>query len=251
MIQTILQALDQAAAEHLPVGARYLLVEQQRTGTGVAPHRYDGNGRWTPIANDNAGTFSYWRLTSPIKEQEVDAAGCYDVFEAVYSLRLVAMVDRSLCPDLIDVARGAATAVRGTDDGIRASLKLRTVDFGVSSVEVNSQRVYTQEFGGTLDVNPDKALVSIDIAVTITGKSNCFAPCEATADYLCGLIEAQTWQRIKGCMTEAQIAAAIADLCVGSSCDFDITVNVNGVFVETIPGVDPCVDNTLNITITA
>jgi hypothetical protein len=52
-------------------------------------------------------------------------------------------------------------------------------------------------------------------------------------------------------MTEAQIAAAIADLCVGSSCDFDITVNVNGVFVETIPGVDPCVDNTLNITITA
>jgi hypothetical protein len=68
---------------------------------------------------------------------------------------------------------------------------------------------------------------------------------------LCGLIEAQTWQRIKGCMTEAQIAAAIADLCVGSSCDFDITVNVNGVFVETIPGVDPCVDNTLNITITA
>lgn len=37
----------------------------------------------------------------------------------------------------------------------------------------------------------------------------------------------------------------------GGACDYDITVNVNGVFVQTINDVDPCVNNTLNITITA
>lgn len=37
----------------------------------------------------------------------------------------------------------------------------------------------------------------------------------------------------------------------GSACDYDITVNVGGVFVQTINDVNPCVNNTLNITITA
>ena len=37
----------------------------------------------------------------------------------------------------------------------------------------------------------------------------------------------------------------------GTACDYDITVNVNGSFVQTINDVDPCVNNTLNITITA
>lgn len=37
---------------------------------------------------------------------------------------------------------------------------------------------------------------------------------------------------------------------VPGSCPFDITVNVDGVFVETISDVDPCVDNTLTINIT-
>ena len=37
----------------------------------------------------------------------------------------------------------------------------------------------------------------------------------------------------------------------GTACDYDITVNVNGVFVQTVNDVDPCVNNTLNINITA
>lgn len=35
------------------------------------------------------------------------------------------------------------------------------------------------------------------------------------------------------------------------ACPYDITVNVNGTFVQTVTGVDPCVANTLNINITA
>jgi len=37
---------------------------------------------------------------------------------------------------------------------------------------------------------------------------------------------------------------------VDEGCPFDITVNVDGVFVETITDVDPCVDNTLTLNIT-
>ena len=41
------------------------------------------------------------------------------------------------------------------------------------------------------------------------------------------------------------------DYCDQSACPYDITVNVNGTFVQTVTGVDPCVANTLNINITA
>lgn len=41
------------------------------------------------------------------------------------------------------------------------------------------------------------------------------------------------------------------DTSGGTACDYDITVNVNGVFVQTVNDVDPCVNNTLNINITA
>ena len=37
----------------------------------------------------------------------------------------------------------------------------------------------------------------------------------------------------------------------GTTCDYDITVNVNGVFVQTLTDINPCVANTLNINITA
>ena len=237
MIQQILQAIDAAAAQHLPVAVRHLLAEQQPTGSGIAPHIYVGNGNWNQIANDNAGTFSYWRLLSPIREQEVDAPGCFDAFQATYNLRLVAMIDRDICGDVLDATRAAATAIRNTDDDLRAALKLMLVDFATGSVEVQSARVYQQEFGGTLDVNPNKALVAIDVSVSVTGKSACFEPCLPATDFFCALIEAKTWAKIKACMTEGQVADAIADLCDDAPCD-PLSVVVNGETYSTI--ADPC-----------
>jgi len=237
MIQQILQAIDAAAAQHLPVAVRHLLAEQQPTGNGIAPHIYVGNGHWNQIANDNAGTFSYWRLLSPIREQEVDAPGCFDAFQATYNLRLVAMIDRDICGDVLDATRAAATAIRNTDDDLRAALKLMLVDFATGSVEVQSARVYQQEFGGTLDVNPNKALVAIDVSVSVTGKSACFEPCIPAADFFCALIEAKTWAKIKACMTEGQVADAIADLCDDAPCDpLSIAINSeDGVIVVNEP----------------
>jgi hypothetical protein len=237
MIQQILQALDAAAAQHLPVALRHLLTEQQPTGSGIAPHVYVGNGNWNPIANDNAGTFSYWRLMSPIREQEVDAPGCFDAFQATYNLRLVSMIDRDICGDVFDATRAAATAIRNTDDDLRAALKLMLVDFSSGSVEVQSSRVYNQEFGGGLDVNPNKTLVAIDVTISVTGRSSCFEPCIPTPDFFCALIEAKTWSKIKDCMTAGQIADAIEDLCDDAPCD-PLSVRVNGEPYATIE--DPC-----------
>jgi hypothetical protein len=237
MIQQILQALDAAAAQHLPVALRHLLTEQQPTGSGIAPHVYVGNGNWNPIANDNAGTFSYWRLMSPIREQEVDAPGCFDAFQATYNLRLVSMIDRDICGDVFDATRAAATAIRNTDDELRAALKLMLVDFSSGSVEVQSSRVYNQEFGGGLDVNPNKTLVAIDVTISVTGRSSCFEPCTPTPDFFCALIEAKTWAKIKDCMTAGQIADAIEDLCDDAPCD-PLSVQVNGEPYATIE--DPC-----------
>ena len=237
MIQQILQAIDAAAAQHLPVAVRHLLAEQQPTGSGIAPHIYVGNGNWNQIANDNAGTFSYWRLLSPIREQEVDAPGCFDAFQATYNLRLVSLIDRDICGDVLDATRAAATAIRNTDDDLRAALKLMLVDFATGSVEVQSARVYQQEFGGTLDVNPNKALVAIDVSVSVTGKSACFEPCLPATDFFCALIEAKTWAKIKACMTEGQVADAIADLCDDAPCDpLSIAINSeDGVIVVNEP----------------
>jgi hypothetical protein len=229
--------LDAAAAQHLPVAVRHLLTEQQPTGIGIAPHVYVGNGNWNPIANDNAGTFSYWRLMSPIREQEVDAPGCFDAFQATYNLRLVSMIDRDICGDVFDATRAAATAIRNTDDELRAALKLMLVDFSSGSVEVQSSRVYNQEFGGGLDVNPNKTLVAIDVTISVTGRSSCFEPCTPTPDFFCALIEAKTWAKIKGCMTAGQIADAIEDLCDDAPCD-PLSVRVNGEPYATIE--DPC-----------
>ena len=237
MIQQILQALDAAAAQHLPVALRHLLTEQQPTGSGIAPHVYVGNGNWNPIANDNAGTFSYWRLMSPIREQEVDAPGCFDAFQATYNLRLVSMIDRDICGDVFDATRAAATAIRNTDDDLRAALKLMLVDFSSGSVEVQSSRVYNQEFGGGLDVNPNKTLVAIDVTISVTGRSSCFEPCTPTPDFFCALIEAKTWSKIKDCMTAGQIADAVEDLCDDAPCD-PLSVRVNGEPYATIE--DPC-----------
>jgi hypothetical protein len=237
MIQQILQALDAAAAQHLPVAVRHLLTEQQPTGSGIAPHVYVGNGNWNPIANDNAGTFSYWRLMSPIREQEVDAPGCFDAFQATYNLRLVSMIDRDICGDVFDATRAAATAIRNTDDDLRAALKLMLVDFSSGSVEVQSSRVYSQEFGNGLDVNPNKTLVAIDVTISVTGRSSCFEPCTPTPDFFCALIEAKTWSKIKDCMTAGQIADAIEDLCDDAPCD-PLSVRVNGEPYATI--ADPC-----------
>ena len=285
MIQTIIEALDLAASEVLPVVTRHGLAEQR----GGAPHVYAGDGQWTPIATDAGGTFSYWRLTGPVSETSVEGTSCNNDFQATYQLRLVSFLDREVCPSVIDAARAAMSAIRGSDDGIRQAIGLRRVGISTARMDVDSPRVYAQEFGSAGDVPTDRMLVAIDATLVVIGKAQCFLPCGEVKSLLCASVSAASWARIKACMSEAQIDAAEADLCEGGPCDpttvngtesdtptilvqqggvnvgtlnpatgvhnvpecdpcpFDIELYVDAVLVDTILDVEPCINNTLNI----
>ena len=215
MISTIIDALDLAASEQLPTGARSGLAELRPVTGGTAPYVDGGAGQWTQVAGDAAGTFSYWRLTSPIVEVDTDGPSCNDYFQATYQLRLVSMVNRAQCGQVVDNARSAASAIRDVD--VAAALGLSKPRTGVSkvSVDVDSRKVYQNEFGTAGDVPPNLTLVAIDVTFLAVGSAACFAPCETPESLLCMSIARATWAKIKACMSVVQIDAAQADLCEG------------------------------------
>ncbi len=63
------------------------------------------------------------------------------------------------------------------------------------------------------------------------------------------LIAPLTWPEILAEMSVEQIAAAQADLG-GASCPMTVVINVDGSEEERLTGIDPCEDQTYNITIT-
>lgn len=238
MIQQLIDAMDLAARTQLPAVVRHGLSELRPVTGGTAPHIYDGGSTWQAVAGDRGGSWSYWRLTAPVVEVDTDGPSCNDYFQVTYQLRLVTMVDRELCGAVQDAARGAASAIRGTDDDIRSALKLSRFGVDRVSIDMDSAKVYQAEFGQAGDVPPGKSLVALDVALTAVGKAHCFAPCEPVGSLLCLAIERATWQAIKACMSSTQLQVAEEDLCdPAPPCD-PLTVNINGEEVDVID--DPC-----------
>lgn len=214
MIQTLIDILDAAVALHLPTVKRHGLAELHPIdGGGTQPVVYSGDGSFNQIANDNAGSFSYWRLNGSERTTKADVPGqACEAFALALPLRYVAMVDRERCPLVQDSARAALWAAMATGSSIRPVIQAIVVDFGSTSIDADTRRVYQQEFGTALQT-ADKAFVAIDITVVVTGRAECFDPCDTPTNFLCALIQNRTWLQIKACMTDAQIEAAIEDLC--------------------------------------
>jgi hypothetical protein len=247
MIGTLISMLDAAIEVHLPTVKRHGLAELMPVDGGTQPVVYADSGSFVPIANDNSGTFSYWRINGKESTTQVDIPGlACGAFANSIPLRFVAMVDRTICPQVQDAARAALWSAMDADDSIRSVVKAISIDFNSTAVEADTRRVYRQEFGKELDT-ADKAFVAIDLSVVVTGDPACFDPCNNVGDFLCALIQRKTWAQIKACMTDAQIEAADADLCTGGSCPYDGEIFINGVLSGTFGPFDPCVPNTLNI----
>jgi len=218
MIQTLISMLDAAIAQHLPTVKRHGLAELQPVDGGTQPVIYADNGSFVQIANDNSGTFSYWRMLSAERTTSVQiTTQACDAFVVTIPMRFVAMVDRTLCPQVQDAARAGLWAAIDADDSIRLVTRAISIDFNSTGVDADSRKVYQQEFGRQLE-NASKAWVAIDMSVVVTGNPECFDPCSVVGDFLCALIAKQTWQRIKACMTDAQIEAATEDLCDAGPC---------------------------------
>ena len=62
------------------------------------------------------------------------------------------------------------------------------------------------------------------------------------------LIALLEWAGIKADMSVGQIADATADLCTGGSCPVTVVIKYRGVTVATVPDLDPCVDNDIDLT---
>ncbi len=244
MIQDIIDTLDAAIAENLPTAVRYGLAELQPVEGGTQPVVYAGDGSFTQIANDNAGSFSYWRYAGKETDKMVDIGGsACGGFEVTMPLRFVAMVDRAICPSVQNAARAASWAAIDTNDTILSTTKAILVNFSSTSVDTDSRRVYGQEFGTSLP-STTKAWVAIDINVVVTGQPECFDPCERTGTFLCRLIQSKTWAQIQQCLTDAQEAAAIAALCGGGPCPTECEV----LAAITDPlTVAPCVEDDMAI----
>lgn len=260
MIGTLISMLDAAIAVHLPTVKRHGLAELMPIEGGTMPVVYADSSSFVQIANDNSGTFSYWRINGRESVASVDVKGlACGAFANSIPLRFVAMVDRTICPQVQDAARAALWSAIDADDSIRSVVRAISIDFNSTGVEADTRRVYRQEFGKELEV-ADKAFVAIDLSVVVTGDPACFDPCNNVGDFLCALIQRKTWAQIKACMTDAQIEQAIEDLCEGGPCppttvngtESDtptITVLQGGVEVgtlnpatgvHTVPECDPC-----------
>ncbi len=225
----MIEALDLAANEALPVVERSGLAELLPVGGGTAPHVYADGGQWTQVATDANGTWSYWRLTAPITEVTAPGTSCTNDFKATYQLRLVMCVDREICPVVIDAARSVMSALRGADPWTLLNLR-RTSTINAVRAEVDSARVYQQEFGQQGNVPPNKVLIAIDVTAVAIGRPECFEPCGPVRSLLCAAVASASWERIKACMTAGQIADAEDDLCEGGGpCD---PTTVNGVEID-------------------
>jgi hypothetical protein len=246
MISTIIEALDLAASGKLPTALRHGLAELQPE---IGPAVFNGTD-WTPIGNDN-GTFSYWRLTGPVRERVGESAlTCANVFTVTYPMRLVSVVDRLICNDILGNSRAAATAVRGAERELRTVLGANLVEVGAANVLTTG--VYRAEFGADDVLPTGRSIVAIDLTISVTGNATCFDPCDDTKSLLCALVEAATWAKIKACMSEGQIEAATDDLCDGGgeTCPLDVFITVNGELAQVLNNVDPCEENNITVNVT-
>lgn len=240
MLQAIIDGLDAAIAAKLSATVRHGLCELHKVQGGTMPVKHDGGGSFTPIASDTSGSFSYWRINGKLKEDATQLVGsCGDGFAAELPLRIVTLLDRATCPMVEDSARAAATDARIAISAIRSAIKAINVTLKATSIDAITESVYRAECGGAGFGMPgaDKAMVAIDLTVTVTARASCFDPCDSPGDFTCRLIQSQQWARIRACLTESQEAAAVADLCDSCPCE-PLALSINSTPFDSIE--DPC-----------
>ena len=215
-IHDIIAVLDLAASERLPVGTRHGLCELKSMDGGTVPGFYRG-GSWELVAKDTP--VSYWRLRGKYtEERNEDTVACGLVLDTTIPLRLVAIVDRTVCENVQDFARAAATGMRGTSGQLVTTLGAMRVVVSTVGIEVDSSAVYRQEYGGAGfgDVNPNMAMVAIDLSVLVTGKETCLDVCGDPVDVVCKVIQSASNAKVEECLGATrlnEICDTDCDLC--------------------------------------
>ena len=116
-------------------------------------------------------------------------------------------------------------ALKQSERAAESAIDAVSVSLTGARSEIDSTRAAQNEVPGLI-IPPQRAMCYVDVDVVARGNETCFNSCDATAYDPC----ADCGDPGEGCA------------------DMDITVNVNGSFVQTV-SIDPCEANTLNITI--
>ena len=184
-----------------------------------SPHVHVGMGQWKPIAVDTDGAWSYFRMIGSGQVVSADIGQACAGVSISMTLRFVALLERSECEEIPAALVGMAGSIRGTSKTARNTIGAVKVDY--TSIRFGVDEVTRQEFTKDPKIPLHKVLVNMDIVVVVEGSAECLELCEyvPTASGDCPEI-----------------------------CAFDVVITLNGVEVANVTGLDPCVNNTINLT---
>lgn len=216
MTDTLITALDAIASQHLPTHTRHLLAELK----GGLPAVHLANGDWQPIANDMAGTWSYWRHIGNPQESANPIPGSQSAIRWSFSLRLVSLceIEGTDAQKAIAAALSAAQDIRSNARTIARALDAYRVEVARMEVRVDDEAIAAAELNAAA-IPSNRRLVAMDIGVNVTGEAGCLDPCcppaAITKGTPCEIIASAQVATILGCLTDEQEAAIIAELCDG------------------------------------
>lgn len=175
MIGAIIHSLEDAIADRLPAHTRFGLVEQWNTDQGLRPIQYQGGGQGAVVLQDASLDLSYWRLRGPVEQRTGD--NCDEV-NLLYPLRLVFLVDRTsdVCADVSGALGEIMLGIRLMERAVQTAIPGASASIVSMRAEGDTSRAVATEIPG-IELPPQRALAFIDIALSITGDTDCLSNC--------------------------------------------------------------------------
>ena len=203
MIGAIIHSLEDAIADRLPAHTRFGLVEQWNTDQGLRPIQYQGGGQGAVVLQDASLDLSYWRLRGPVEQRTGD--NCDEV-NLLYPLRLVFLVDRTsdVCADVSGALGEIMLGIRLMERAVQTAIPGASASIVSMRAEGDTSRAVATEIPG-IELPPQRALAFIDIALSITGDTDCLSNCGPYTGSEVVPSDACYYLRVCGTPTEGQV----------------------------------------------
>ncbi len=127
------------------------------------------------VLQDASLDLSYWRLRGPVEQRTGD--NCDEV-NLLYPLRLVFLVDRTsdVCADVSGALGEIMLGIRLMERAVQTAIPGASASIVSMRAEGDTSRAVAAEIPG-IELPPQRALAFIDIALSITGDTDCLSNC--------------------------------------------------------------------------
>ena len=183
MIKPIIDILNAKLETTGRIDKRHCLTEaRERGGDGaIVPYEFTGNGELKAINTGNL-SMSWWKITNPLGALE-DVATTSNVskLQGTFDLRLVVMYrrkdstkDDGFTPSWLgnDLRR----LLTFNNGDLKTALQAADVRVSVTSTDLDTTRVWNQEFENVTFTDPKykTGLIALEISVTVIAKRECW-----------------------------------------------------------------------------